>query len=129
VVGEYFAEGTTEPIYMIRRGGKKLIYSANDPTQYFDLIQDPLETYNLAQNVEFQAEVTTLIDEIDKRYDHDALIEGVLESQRRRRFLKNVMCEQSVCWDYQHVEDAGNVYIRNTMPIYQLEKKARFPQV
>jgi len=129
VVGEYFAEGTTEPIYMIRRGGKKLIYSANDPTQYFDLIQDPLETYNLAQNVEFQAEVTTLIDEIDKRYDHDALIERVLESQRRRRFLKNVMCEQSLCWDYQHVEDAGNVYIRNTMPIYQLEEKARFPQV
>jgi choline-sulfatase len=129
VVGEYFAEGTKEPIYMIRRGGKKLIYSANDPTQYFDLIQDPLETYNLAQNVEFQAEVTTLIDEIDKRYDHDALIERVLESQRRRRFLKNVMCEQSLCWDYQHVEDAGNVYIRNTMPIYQLEKKARFPQV
>ena len=25
VFGEYFAEGTTEPINMIRRGGKKLI--------------------------------------------------------------------------------------------------------
>ena len=112
---------------MIRRGGKKLIYSANDPTQYFDLIQDPLETYNLAQNVEFQAEVTTLIDEIDNRYDHDALIEGVLESQRRRSFLKNVMREQSVSWDYQNFEEAGNAYIRNNMPIYQLEKKARFP--
>ena len=129
VFGEYFAEGTTEPIYMIRRGGKKLIYSANDPTQYYDLTKDPLETNNLALNADFQAEVTDLIGEIENRYDHEALIKRVLESQRRRRFLKNIMRDQSISWDYQHVENGGDAYIRNTMPIYQLEKKSRFPQV
>ena len=129
VFGEYFAEGTTEPIYMIRRGGKKLIYSENDPTQYYDLTIDPLETNNLALNAEFQAEVTDLIGEIENRYDHEALIKRVLESQRRRRFLKNIMRDQSISWDYQHVENGGDTYIRNTMPIYQLEKKSRFPQV
>jgi len=53
----------------------------------------------------------------------------VLESQRRRRFLKNIMRDQSISWDYQNVENGGDTYIRNTMPIYQLEKKSRFPQV
>ena len=129
VFGEYFAEGTTEPIYMIRRGGKKLIYSENDPTQYYDLTKDPLETNNLALKADFQAEVTDLIGEIENRYDHEALIKRVLESQRRRRFLKNIMRDQSISWDYQHVENGGDAYIRNTMPIYQLEKKSRFPQV
>ena len=70
-----------------------------------------------------------LIGEIENRYDHEALIKRVLESQRRRRFLKNIMRDQSISWDYQHVENGGDAYIRNTMPIYQLEKKSRFPQV
>ena len=94
VFGEYFAEGTTEPIYMIRRGGKKLIYSENDPTQYYDLTNDPLETNNLALNADFQAEVTDLIGEIENRYDHEALIKRVLESKRRRRFLNNTTLSQ-----------------------------------
>ena len=62
-------------------------------------------------------------------FPHEALIKRVLESQRRRRFLKNIMRDQSISWDYQQVENGGDAYIRNTMPIYQLEKKSRFPQV
>ena len=77
---------------MIRRGGKKLIYSENDPTQYYDLTIDSLETNNLALKADFQAEVTDLIGEIENRYDHEALIKRVLESQRRRRFLKKIQC-------------------------------------
>ena len=69
-----------------------------------------------------------MIGEIENRYYHQALIKRVLESQRRRRFLKNIMRDQSISWDYQHVENSGDAYIRNTMPIYQLEKKSRFPQ-
>ena len=113
---------------MIRRGGKKLIYSENDPIQYYDLTKDLLETNNLALNTDFQAEITDLIGEIENRYDHEALIKRVLESQRRRHFLKNIMRDQSISWDYQQVENGGDAYIRNNMPIYQLEKKSRFPQ-
>ena len=55
-----------------------------------------------------------MIGEIENRYDHEALIKRVLESQRRRRFLKNIMRDQSISWDYQHVENGGDAYIRNT---------------
>ena len=68
-----------------------------------------------------------MIGEIENRYDHEALIKRVLESQRRRRYLKNIMRDQSIGRDYQHVENGGDAYIRNTMPIYQLEKSYAFP--
>ena len=41
VIGEYFAEGTDTPIFMIRRGAMKAIYSDKDPLQLFDLASDP----------------------------------------------------------------------------------------
>lgn len=128
-IGEYFGEGTVAPLFMLRRQGKKLIYSSQDPVQYFDLNDDPLELNNLAAAETHQAEIKALISEIENNYDQAALTERVLESQRRRNFLKTVMQKQNITWDYQPPENAGSSWIRNTMPIYQLEKKARFPQV
>jgi len=40
-----------------------------------------------------------------------------------------VMHEQKIAWDYSPLRDAKREYIRNNMPVYQLEKRARFPQV
>lgn len=129
VVGEYFAEGIAEPMFMIRRGTRKLIHAEGDPVQYYDLAIDPEERTNLAENPDYTGEIETLIAELDNTYDRAALTERVLESQRRRRFLKTVMRDQGVNWDYAPIRDAANEYVRNTMPIYQLEKRARFPQV
>ena len=70
-----------------------------------------------------------MIEELRSRYDRDALTNTVLESQRRRGFLKEVMREQAISWDYLPVDDAARSYVRNTMPIYELEKRARFPRV
>ena len=128
-IGEYFAEGTDTPMFMIRRESRKLIHAAGDPTQYFDLADDPLEVHNLARNPAHEPEVDTLLEEIRARYDCDALKDTVLESQRRRRFLKHVMRNQDVSWDYQPVGDAARAYVRNNMPIYELETRARFPRV
>lgn len=129
VIGEYFGEGGDMPVFMIRRGNKKIIFSDGNPVQYFDVANDPNEIDNLAENPNFAAEVDALLKEIDNTYDGKALKQTVLESQRRRKFLKTVMRDQGVGWDYQPIEDAANSYVRNTMPIYQLEKKSRFPQV
>jgi len=52
-----------------------------------------------------------------------------LESQHRRAFLKGVMQQNKLAWDYAPFRDAKREYIRNNMPIYQLEKKSRFPKI
>ena len=128
-VGEYYGEGTAAPIYCIRRGQYKLIYCRDDPLQFYDLIADPLELNNLSEHADHQTQIQQWQAEIARRFDQAALTERVLESQRRRKFLKNVMRDQGITWDYQPLEPAADLYIRNTQPIYQLEKKSRFPQL
>jgi choline-sulfatase len=116
-------------MFMIRRGSKKFIYADGDPLQYYNLIDDPHERNNLANNPTYATEVKDLVDEIAGNYDQSALRQKVLESQRRRRFLKDVMHKHELAWDHHPIRDAKREYIRNNMPIYQLEKKGRFPQV
>lgn len=129
VIGEYFAEGTDTPIFMIRRGGLKAIYSDKDPFQLFDVAKDADEIHNLAGLDSHAATARALIGEVQNRYDTAALTERVLESQRRRAFLKTVMLKQSLSWDYNPAGNAAGSYVRNTMPLYELEKRARFPFV
>ena len=47
--GEYLAEGTVAPMYMLRRGPWKYIYCPTDPDQLFNLVDDPNELQNLAE--------------------------------------------------------------------------------
>jgi hypothetical protein len=53
----------------------------------------------------------------------------VLVSQRRRRFVAAVLRGQGASWDYQPPGTADESYIRKTMPIGELERRARFPAV
>ncbi len=129
VVGEYFAEGTDCPIFMLRKGSKKLIYSQRDPLQYFDITDDPDEIDNLASRAQYTAEIEGLLAQLKRKYNEEELTQRVCESQRRRNFLKGIMRDMNVCWDYHPQEDASTAYVRNNMPIYELEKRARFPQV
>lgn len=129
VIGEYYGEGSGNPMYMIRRGYMKYITAGPQCRQLFDLQADPEERHNLVAESAYAELVASLQAEIDQRYDQPALKQRVLESQRRRAFLKDVMLQQQLSWDYEPKADASKEYIRNTMPIYQLEKRARFPAV
>ena len=65
--------------------------------------------------------------EISKSWDLAEIRRTIIASQRRRRYLNRILRQQNVSWDYQPVSDARNLYIRNTLPIFELEQRARFP--
>ena len=48
-IGEYFGEGTDQPLFMIRRANLKFVTCAGDRDQLYDLDRDPLELENLAE--------------------------------------------------------------------------------
>ena len=100
-----------------------------DPPQLYDLAEDPRELANLATDETHGDELAAFGAAAEARWDVAALMERVLESQRRRLFLAPVLREQGSSWDYQPPGAAGASYIRNTMPIGELERRARFPAV
>ncbi len=128
-VGEYFGEGCDTPLFMIRRGARKYVTAEGDPPQLYDLAADPAELTNLAADPAQGTDAAAFAEEAASRWDAALLKEQVLESQRRRRFLAGVMKDHAPAWDYQPFRDAAKDYIRNTLPISEIERRSRFPRV
>ncbi len=126
VFGEYYAEGTTTPMFMVQRGNRKAIVADGDPPQLFDVEADPEELSNLATSM--PDEIGEIEDEVESRWDRQALTEKVLLSQHRRAFVSRVMRAQGIDWDFTPSFDGREQYIRNTMPIGELEDRSRFPR-
>ena len=85
VLAEYLAEGALAPIFMIRRGAQKFIWSEPDPPLLFDLDQDPDELDNLADQPAHAARVQAFAAEVRERWDPEALYQAIVASQRTRR--------------------------------------------
>lgn len=130
--GEYMGEGTITPVMMIRRGAWKYTTSLADPAQLYNMDQDPLELRDLATSTDakvakvfaaFQAEAKL-------KWDLPAIHKQVVKSQRMRRFcwsaLKRGRFEP---WDYEPPQEATRKYIRSTIPLDDLERRARYPPV
>jgi choline-sulfatase len=127
VISEYYAVGTTTPLVMLRRNGEKTITSDDDPVQIYDVDADPEELVNLADGR--VADVASAEREIAARWDTDDLTRQILMSQQRRAFVSRVMSAQGIDWDYTPRFDGSGQYIRNTMPIAELEDRSRFPRI
>jgi choline-sulfatase len=127
---EYLAEGALAPIVMIRRGPYKFVCSPADPDQLYDLARDPAETTNLAARPESAATVAAFRDEVARRWRLDEIDAQVRASQRRRRIVDAALTTgEPKTWDFQPFKDAAKSYVRNTIPLDDLEAKARFPRV
>ena len=51
-------------------------------------------------------------------------------SQRRRRIVDEALTRgEPKAWDFQPFKDAAKSYVRNTIPLDDLEAMARFPRV
>ena len=128
IVGEYLAESVLGPMVMLRRGRWKLIHTASDPDQLFDLESDPLERDNLAAAPEHASIVRGFREEIEKRWDLEAIDKDVRRSQRARLTVFPALQQGArFPWDFQPSRAASQQYTRNTMDVAARDQKSRFP--
>jgi choline-sulfatase len=114
VYGEYMAEGTSQPIFMIRRGDHKYVACAGDPPQLFDVAADPLELSNLAGRAEHAALEAAFAVEAAQKWDSAAIRSQVIDNQRQRRLIHEALLQGRVAdWDYAPPIDSSRQYYRN----------------
>jgi len=127
--GEYLAEGVLAPMVMIRRGADKFVHTPTDPDQLFDLAADPDELVNLATSRHHAAKLAEFRKEVARRWNLAALHRSVLESQRRRLFVVGALAHgRQTAWDWLPPRDASRMYVRNSIPLEDLEAMSRFPK-
>ncbi|OAQ83178.1 choline-sulfatase [Purpureocillium lilacinum] len=141
VFAEYTGEGTVRPMMMIRRGPWKYITCPADEPQFFNLERDPHELNNLAAvlakrepQTPDEEEAKAVFEQYDAeakaKWDFDAITAQVLQSQRSRRVVWDALKEGAfTSWDFDPVDDGRMKYIRSTIPLDDLERRARFPFV
>jgi len=128
VLGEYLAEIVLGPMVMIRRGRWKLVHTASDPDQLFDLEDDPLELRNLAADPGHAGLVRELREEVAARWDLAAIDRAVRESQQARLAVFRALQQgERFPWDFQPIRPASTQYTRNTMDVAERDKQSRFP--
>jgi choline-sulfatase len=127
VLGEYLAEGALAPIFMLRRGPHKFIWSAADPPLLFDLEQDPDELENLAATPAHAELVAALTAKVHERWDPQGLYAAVLESQRARRLTYDALARgRRTPWEYQP-NPHPRPYVTGSADLTDLEHRRRFP--
>ena len=107
---------TSHPMFMIRRGRYKYIHCDTDPALLYDVVADPQEQTNLADDPAHAELAGDFATEVAQRWDSDAIRDQVLASQRSRRLLHAAMDNGSrISWDYSPAQDAANQYVRDHM--------------
>ena len=138
VFAEYCGEGTVAPMMMIRRGPWKYITCPADSPQLYNLSSDPKELINLAllppkhplSTPETTKILAAFTAEAVAKWDMEKITTDVLVSQRQRRLVWSALRQGTfTSWDHNPNDDGRNKYIRSTIPLDDLELRARYPPV
>lgn len=122
VVGEYLGEGAVAPIFMIRQGPWKFIWSQPDGAQLFDIEGDPHELTNLVGKAAHTDVVADFTTDVLRRWDPDRLLTEVRASQQARATVDRAMRQgRFSAWDFQPLTDATNQYMRNHLDLNDVE--------
>ena len=128
VIGEYCAEMTATPVFMIRRGQWKYIHCDDDPAQLYNLRDDPHEHVNLAADPASAEIASAFAAEVAARWDSAALRDDVIASQAARRVVFDAMqTGQRTDWDYTPPRNAAEEYVRNHIDWTVAAAQTRFP--
>lgn len=129
-IGEYCAEMTEHPVFMIRRGAFKYIACEGDQPLLYDVIADPGETTNLVDDPAYASEAKAFAEEVATRWDSAKLRADVIATQHQRRAIHAAMeAGAAEPWDYNPPRDAAQEYVRNTMDWTVAAERFRFPKV
>ncbi|EBA10076.1 choline-sulfatase [Sagittula stellata] len=127
-IGEYCAEMTPSPVFMIRRGSLKYIHCDPDPAQLYDLSKDPMEKVNVASDPAYADAASAFAAEVAERWNSATLREDVIRTQKSRRALHAAMeAGAGEHWDYNPPRDATQEYVRNHMDWAVANNRYRFP--
>jgi choline-sulfatase len=130
VFGEYMAEGTFQPAFMIRRNKWKYVACAGDPPQLYDVAADPHEVKNLADDPKQARIARDFAAEAAAKWDSAAIRAQVIESQHNRVLIQDALLKGKITpWDFQPFQDASKQYNRNYgAELYDTDRRARIPQ-
>jgi choline-sulfatase len=128
-LAEYTAEGTGQPMLMLREGDWKFITCPGDPDQLFDLSSDPEEATNRAHDPAHAERVAAFREKAAAHWDPAAVREQVLDSQNRRRVLSAALrIGAHTGWDWQPKRDATEEYTRSHMDLTKHDVASRWPR-
>ena len=86
---EIMSDGLSAPIFMIKRDQWKLIDGPAYPTALYNLVQDPHEETNLASEPQAQEILTSLVSEMETKWDAKTLQEDIDLSIARRLLVRD----------------------------------------
>jgi choline-sulfatase len=129
-IAEYLAEMAADPVFMIRRGDMKYIHCDLDPPQLYDVISDPEERRNLADDPAYAEVAKSFADEVQSRWNINELRDKIHASQQSRLTLHAAMdAAPGTHWDYNPPSDASQQYVRNHIDWTVAATRYRYPPV
>ena len=87
---EYLAHGVERPMAMVRKGRYKFNYSLGDPLELYDIIEDPSEFRNLANDEAYQTICRELEAQLLAEWDPIEIEKQVRASQKARILVDQV---------------------------------------